>query len=234
MVLEGLFKKKEDPPRPASDNESENLKAENAQLETRNRFFKKIIEKYAAMINEYEEKTVPELKSLINRNDPAIIELKKGFLDELLTDKMKRGGSSSDYVFSEDFLFVADKVYKYCQQLSHIHSNLPVSFWLSMKEIMELQAADPFDRAILLCSLLRSFDAPAKIRVLELENNLIHPIVLAQFEGKYYLLDPSQKDAMLTSFSGSDLESTVGSFGYDSNKYIKSAYEFNDEDYAEY
>jgi hypothetical protein len=235
MVLEALFGKKEaEKTRPVQEEQLASLISENAELALRNGFYRRIIEKYAAMIDEYDEKTVPELKSLINKNDPAISELKRGFLDELLSDKMKRGGTSADYVFSEDFLFVADKLFRHCQKLSHIHANLPVSFWLNMKEVSEMQAADPFDRAILLCSLLRAFDGMAKIRVLELENNLIHPVVLMEFEGKKFLLDANQKESLLTTYSGLDLNDVLKSFEYDKNKYLKSAYEFNDEEYVEF
>lgn len=235
MVLEGIFKKKEpEKAAPPDELELRELKEQIAELELRTQFYKRIIEKYAAMINEYEEKTVPELKSLINRNDPAIQELKKRFTQELFEDKMKRGGSVPEFVFSEDFYFIADKIFKYCQALRHIHANLPASFWLTMKEIIELQGADPFDRAILLCALLRAFDAPARIRVLELENSLIHPAVIAEFEGKTFILDASDGDSQLTSHSGAEFEAVLQSFTHDGNKYVKSAYEFNDEEYTEF
>ncbi|MFH0971029.1 MAG: hypothetical protein V1835_00530 [Candidatus Micrarchaeota archaeon] len=234
MVLEGLFKKKEEEKPKTADLEQKRMEEEIAELTLRSHFYKKIIEKYAVMINEYEEKTVPELKSLINRSDETIVALKRRFTDELLEDKLKRGGSAPEFVFTEDFLFVADKIFHYCQQLHHIHANLPVSFWLTMKEAVELQAADPFDRAILLCSLLRAFDAVAKIRVLECENNLIHPVVIAEFEGKSYVLDASQPDSHFTSYSAPTVEGALESFQYDGNKYLKNAYEFSDEEYLEF
>ncbi len=235
MVLEGLFKKKEEEkPRPSEEHELRNLQQEISELELKVRFYKKVIEKYGAMINEYEEKTVPELKSMINRNDPVILELKKQLVESLKEEKMKRGEGSESYVFAEDFLLMADKAFKYCQNLQHIHANLSVSFWLSMKEVIELQAADPFDRAILLCSLIRALEAPSEIRVLELENNLIHPVVICEYEGKKFLLDASQKDSLLTTFSGTEMDAILQGFEYDNNKFLKNAYEFSDEEYVEF
>ena len=234
MVLEGIFKKKEERQAPAPEPRLSELSDENAELTLRSEFYRKIIEKYAAMINEYEEKTVPELKSLINRSDQTIQELRGKFTTDLLEDKMRRGGTSADYVYSTDFLFIADKIFRHCQGLRHIHANLAVSFWLSMKEVEELGAADPFDRAILLCTLLRAFEGDAKIRVLEMENNLIHPVIMMGFEGRKFVLDASQQAALLTSFSGADTEEVLKSFNYDGNKYIKSAYEFNDDEYSEF
>ncbi len=235
MVLDRLFKRKEEAKADPSDGlEIRQLKEEGEELELRNQFYKRIIEKYAAMINEYEEKTVPELKSLINRNDPTVQILKKQFTAELLEEKMKRGGSAPEFVFSEDFLFIADKLFSYCKALRHIHANLPVSFWLTMQEVVELRAADPFDRAILLCSLLRAFDAPARIIVLELENNIIHPVVATNFEARAYVLDASQQDSLLTTHSAATVQDALAGFQYEGNKYLKSAYEFSDEEYTEF
>ncbi|MFH1442967.1 MAG: hypothetical protein ABIG96_02945 [Candidatus Micrarchaeota archaeon] len=233
MVLDGLFKKKEEKEAVAGDLELQRLQLERDEFELRSNFYKKIIEKYAAMINEYEEKTVPELKNLINRNDPAVQALKKNFLAELSVEKIKRG-TSPQFSHAEDFLFIMDKVFKYCQSLKHIHANLSVSFWQSMAEIAELQAADPFDRAILLCSILTAFDGKAHVRVLELENNVIHPIVIAEFEGKRFVLDPSQPDSLATTYSGELLESVLQEFQFDGNKYLKSDYEFSEEEYLEF
>ncbi|MBI5224425.1 hypothetical protein HY989_00990 [Candidatus Micrarchaeota archaeon] len=231
MVLEGLFKKAEKE-KPTEGLELRNLEAALQEHELRLLYYKKIIEKYGAMINEYEEKNIPELKSLVNGKENAIQEIKSRMQDELLAKK--NNGDIHEFNYETDFPFLAEKIFKYSQNFRHIHANLPVSFWLSSSEILELQAADPFDRALFLCSLLRAFDAKSKVLVVELENNLIHPIVVCEIKGKPHLLDPSQKDAKFDSFSDTEIDSILSTFAFDGNKFLKKAYEFNDEGYTEF
>ena len=238
MVFD-LFKQKPERKEDEKDahfkDEEEKLKKELETANLRTALSRKIIERYAYYINESEEKAIPELKAMVNTKDLAIQEIRKLLLEKLIEKKEKLGKTDREnpYVYSGDFLLIAEECFEYAKSLHPLHPNLPVSFWLTPKEMVELKAADIFDRAILLCTLLRSFEGKVKIRVLDLENGLLHPVVVMRFGEKDYLLDSEQQESSFTSHIG-NAEELIKDFSFSGNKCLKSNYEFNDEEYLEY
>lgn len=206
------------------ENELSKLAEELDSCRIRSRVYRKIIERYQDFINEQEKKTVPELKALINGNDYSVQQIRNRLLEEI-----KAEGTPEEEVF----LKFVEKVYAYLISLKPIHSELSVSYWLSTEDIIELGAADVFDKAILACSLLHSVDCKnARIRVVELEGGFAHPLVLFEFKGVFYLLDPSQK-FVLFKFSGS-ADEALKTFSFEGRKFLRSLYEFNDRDYFDF
>ena len=205
------------------------------KVEVQNAYYRKIIERYAALVNENEEKTVPELKALIDGNSEAVLALKKLVLEQVASKKTTLGSvvEGEHYDYEKDFLLAAEAAFALVRNLRQVHPEVSVSFWLAAKEILELEAGDVFDKAILLCSLLKGLGAGAAILVLELENNLIHPVVVFQYSGRGYLLDTSQPDSRLTTYGGA-LDEVLQGFSFDGAKFLKKAYEFDNDNYKEY
>lgn len=186
--------------------------------------YRKLIERYAEAINAGEQKTIPELKLLVAPNDEAIQKTRNQILSEL--------GLAEGYRFEKDFLAAAEKAYNFVQAFKRIHQDMPVSFWLKPAEILELGAADAFDRAIFLCSLLHCLGCTnSKIRVLELEGGLKHPAAVFSYNEKQYLMDAMQECSAFT-YHGA-LEEVLKNYTFEGRKFLKSSYEFNNEEYVE-
>ncbi len=224
--------------------------AELAAWRTRALAYRKIVERYADAVNAGEQKTIPELKALVNAADPAVAELRKKILGEIsrteagasaeaaVRETGEQGGVESrppaaePYRFERDFLAYAERAFSFVQSLRKVQSELSVSFWLSPSEIVELGAADAFDRSILLAALLLAGKCDnARVRVLELEGGNRHPVVVFYYGEKQHLMDASQEASGLT-FTGT-LEEIFKNYSYEGKKVAKSAFEFNDKEYSE-
>ncbi|MFH1056748.1 MAG: hypothetical protein V1717_03065, partial [Candidatus Micrarchaeota archaeon] len=188
--------------------------------------YKKIIERYADTIGLWEEKTIPELKALVNPEDEAIARVKAKLFDE-----MREGKPAWEYSFEEGFLEFLKAALEYCFKLKPVNADLTVSYWLKPSEIVELQAADPFDKAIFLCSLLESAGGRAKVRVVELEEGGTHAVVLTQWDGKILLLDASCSSEFLADSSEEDV---LLKHSFEGKKIGKSLYEFSNAEYSDF
>jgi len=191
---------------------------------TRAAVYRKIIERYADSINRGEEKTIPELKALVVPSDATVQDLKAKLLEPILQGR--------PFDFDNDFQQAAEAAFQRVKSLHFVHADLPVSYWLSPAEIIEIGAADPFDRALLYCSLLIALGCKnARVRVVELEGGVRHPLVLFSFGGKTFLSDPVQDEAALT--RSGNLEELIASFSFEGRKVSRSLFEFNDQEYQE-
>lgn len=216
------------------------------ELKAKLAVYKKLVERYSQEISEGEQKTIPELKEMVVPKDASIREVRRkilselGFADEPQKGEKERAAQSagvelggSHYRFEKDFLSAAEKAYNSAQSFKKVHHDLPVSFWLKPYEMLDLGVADAFDRAIFLCSLLRSVGCEnAMVRVLDLEEGFKHPTVLFSYNEKQYLMDPMQECTAFT-YHGK-LEEIFKNYTYESKKALKSAYEFNDKEYLEF
>ena len=198
----------------------------------RSLFYKKIVERYAEAVNAGEQKTIPELKFLVNPEDEAVIALRQKLLQEMQLSPSPAEGVEQ-YRFERDFLGFAERAFNFVQSLQKIHSELSVSFWLSPSEVVQLGVADAFDRCILLCSLLIAGGCEtARVRVLELEGGGRHPVVAFYYKERQHLMDASQEASALT-FTG-QLEEIFKSYTFEGKRVLRSAFEFNNADYNEF
>jgi hypothetical protein len=208
--------------------------------------YKKLLERYADYVSLSEDKTIPELKALVNPFDDAIEKTKQRFFELLREDYAKRpvvkmidgiqvAGISREewqYVFERDFPAFADKALAFVHGLHHVHADLSFAFWLSAQDVLEVGAADAFDRAIFLCSLLISAGcANARVRVVEIEGGERRPVVLFSFTNRFYAIDVSQEKAL---FVAVDEASLLASFHSDEKKFSRSLYEFNNAEYNDF
>jgi len=192
---------------------------------TRAAVYRKIIERYADAINQGEEKTLPELKALIVPADSAVQDVKAKLLEPLLQGRL--------YEFEKDFQQAAEAAFQRVKSLHFVHADLPVSYWLSPAEIIELGAADPFDRAMLYCSLLIALGCKqAKVRVVEIEGGIRHPLVVFSLGEKTFLCDPAQ-DKTAFERTGA-VEELVAGFSLEGKKVSRTLFEFNDQDYQQF
>ncbi|OIO25279.1 hypothetical protein AUJ14_04650 [Candidatus Micrarchaeota archaeon CG1_02_55_22] len=192
--------------------------------------YRRIIERYADAIRQGETKTVPQLKELILPHDASI----EKAVDKLFND-LGRGTTTEgmvDFSFDRDFLDYAKTSLKFVQSLSMIHSEVGVPFWMTPKDIIEIGAADSFDRALFYCSLLVSAGcADARVRVVALDGGERHPLVVFPFGNRFFAADPCEKQPLL---EGENLEPLLQELSIDGKRFIRSVFEFNNEDYEEF
>ncbi|RLG19978.1 hypothetical protein DRN67_01205 [Candidatus Micrarchaeota archaeon] len=187
---------------------------ETAEEELRRKIalYRRIIERYREIIEKAETKTVTELRSLIVPNDPVIIKLKDEILEEF-----------RPYIFSKHFEAAARKAYEFVLE-EVANEELPVDFWLEPRDIVELRAADEMDKAVLLCSLLRSMECDSAKVIVE-SNGERHVFVGFSVGKKYFLMDPAHR----TIIDGRREDVLMKRFGGGN----KQVYEFNDKEYDE-
>ncbi len=224
----------------ARELEIEKLREELSATAIRMSAYKRIIERYAAHINASEQKTVPQLKELVRPNDSAVQKTAREITSAFEAEKKASAtgfheSSEFEYEYARDFLPCAKRALEFCKSLSPVHADLPVSYWLSPQEILELGAADPLDRAIFFCSLLQAIGCrSARVRMVQFEEGATHPFVLFEFEGKSFVADAFDKNAQLSGRENVTFESTLSSIKAGEAKYSKSLYEFNNFEFEEF
>ena len=191
------------------------------EIELRLRLYKLLLDKYSALINEKETKTVGEIKALVNSEDLTI---------QGIALQHKPG----NYEFSANYLQSAESAYNFiCSEISYIPSELGLDIWLSPKEILSAKVADDSDLAVFLCSVLYALgDEKAEVVVAELENANTHAFAITELEGKFILLDPAQKKPFME-FSG-EKEKVLGQYSFNGAKIRRFLYKFNAQNYEQF
>lgn len=188
--------------------------------------YKRIIERYSDTIGLMEDKTIPELKAMVSPENSAVVSIK-----ERIFEGLKGENAAWEYSFERDFPAFMEKALDYCNSLKPVNAELSVSYWMKPEEIVELGAADPFDKAIFLCALLESAGGNPRVRVLELEGNFKHAVVLMELGGKMLLLDPS---CSRKAEEGASDEEVLQKHYLEGKKIVRSIYEFSDADYTDF
>lgn len=179
-----------------------------SEEEIKLRLYRLIIDRYRDKIEEYETKSVSELKSLIQPRDEKVLQLRESISDEF-----------HPYVYEEHFLSAAKAAFAHLTSFRTVPA--PVSFWLTFSDMQEIMAGDEIDKSILLCSLLRSMGSEnSKVFVTDSRN----AYVLFQFAGKSYVADHSQKEL-------AEFESGEAALSYLKGKIF---YSFNDKEYEDF
>lgn len=183
-------------------------KAEPTDDELRLQLYRLIIDRYRDKIEEYETKSVSDIKSLVSPRDPQISELHESITEDF-----------HPYVYDEHFLSAAKMAFQAVSSFRTIAA--PVSFWLSFSDIQELGAGDEIDKSILFCSILRGLGSEnAKVFVTDTRNSY----VLFQSGGKSFVADHSAQELAPFEDGKSALSSLKG----------KLLYAFNDKDYEDF
>jgi hypothetical protein len=136
-----------------------------------------IIDRYRSTIEEFEAKSISDLKGRVRPHDAKIIELRDSIT-----------GDFHPFVFEEHFLQAAEMCFSFVSSFATISP--PVSFWLEFSDMEKLMAGDEIDKSVLFCSLLRSLGCEdAKVLV----NDSKRSCVLYSFGGKHYAAGVGKK-----------------------------------------
>ena len=201
-------RKKERAPETVTEMQITNLNKENKLLRTslgRNKnsvmrlsrelgVLEAIMERYASVIEQGEQKTAGDLKGLVNPSDSVV-------------KRMVVKYSTPEKVYE----FVRDKI-------EEVY--VPFMFWLNPADVIQLKAGDSQDRATLLCTMLRAMGEDAKVLVVELKNGVHRSLVVTK--GRVLALDPvrefedfkgaEDKVLAMYSFDGSGFKKKVYEF----------------------
>ncbi|MCX8195120.1 MAG: hypothetical protein N3G22_03390 [Candidatus Micrarchaeota archaeon] len=199
---------KKPPSKPEEPAASAKPSPEAQENEKKLKLYRLIIERYRDKIEQYETKSVSELKMLVAPYDEKIASVKNAITENF-----------HPYIYEENFLEAAKSAFAYLSSFQTISS--PVSFWLSFGEMEEIMAGDEIDKSIFLCSILRALGSEnAKVFVTESKN----AYVLFQFGGKSFVADHS-KDNLQEFDSGEAAMSSLRG---------RILYAFNDKEYEDF
>jgi hypothetical protein len=203
---------------PEKPDDTRELLAEMDSCKRRLALYRRIFERYAEIIAASEEKSVLELRALVEPENAAVQEAKR-----------RIAAAFKPYVYQDNFMAAAEMALEHVAGIKT--ETLPVEFWLKPEDMAELGVAGDMDKAILLCALLIALgNESAKVSVAEAENGLKLSLVTFEFGGRHYLLDPGS-NAMRAGASAERLLETHESGG---SRVIKILYDFNNTEYNEW
>jgi len=185
------------------------------------KLYELLLKKYSDLINEFEKKTVGEIKALVNADDLSVQSLLQDFKDE-------------NYSFEKDYLNSTKKAFSFLvEEINFVKSDLDLNFWLSPREMLSKKVGDDEDLAVFLASILSALgDKNAEVIIAELENYSTHAFVVTTFNEKFYLLDPSQHHGF-EDFSGNKAK-VLGKYSFNNSKIKRFLYKFNKEKYEQF
>ena len=197
---------------------SEPPKGEESELEVMKRrlaLHRRIIERYRDVIETQEDKSVTELRTLVSPDNPAVVSVR-----DSIAAKFR------PYLYDRDFPKAAELAYAYCKDEIK-NEFLPLDFWLSPEDIVELKAADEMDKAIFLCSLLIALENQSAKVVVETEGRMRHAYVTFEYGGKFILMDPAHGI-----YAAGPREKVISEQIKDAER--KLIYDFNNSEYNEW
>jgi len=172
------------------------------------RLYRLIIDRYRDKIEEYETKSVSDLKLLIQPRNPLIIRIRESIAEDF-----------HPYIYEENFLPSAKMAFSRVAAFKTVSS--PVPFWLTLEEIEGMEAGDEIDKSIYLCSVLRSLGSEnAKVFLTDTQNSY----VLFQYMGKSFVADHSKGEIIEKASGKEAMDSLPG----------KLLYAFNDKEYEDF
>lgn len=197
--------------------EGQGPESEDAKL----KFYRALISRYSDLINEKEQKTVGEIKALVNKDDLTIQSLAQGLMQQ-------------GYKFENHYFQSAEKAYNYAKdEIAFVDSDLGLSYWLLPKEIISEKIGDDEDIAVFLCSLLFALgDDDAECVIAELEDAKTHAFVITNFHSKFLLLDPVQKKPF-REFYGQKKD-VLEKYSFKGSRIKRFLYRFNRSKYEQY
>ena len=174
------------------------------------RAYEQIIERYRTLIEREESKTIADLKLMIKPEDETIVRIRNEIIDKI-----------RPYIFDQHFLVAAETAHKFVREVRT--SKVPVDFWLTPKELIELRGGDPMDKAVFLCSLLVALENQEAYVVVGV-NGGTKVAVAFKFKDDWYFIDPisraqvkGEKEQLIQQWFASD----------------KEVYEFNNKQYTQ-
>lgn len=185
------------------------------------RLFRALVSKYADIINDFEKKTVGEIKGMVNP-------------DDLSVQSVLQGIKSEQYDFESGFEENAKKAFEFVkEEIGFVKPDIDVNFWLSPHELLKEKAGDDKDIAVFLCSLLAGLgDENAEVIVCELSDGSTHAVVSTEKSGKFFIFDATQKHGF-EYFSGKK-EEVFDRYSFNNAKITRFLYRFNRQKYEQF
>ncbi len=185
------------------------------------KLYRTLLRKYSKEINEREQKTIGEVKALVNGDDLTVQSVVSGFKPE-------------EYDFEKDYLKTAEQAFEFVKkEIFYVKADIPLDYFLSPVEILTGKVADDEDQAVFLCSMLLALeDEGASVVIAELDGLSTHAFVTIDIEGKAFFLDPTQQHEF-SEFSGSTPE-VLKSYSFKGNKIKRFLYKFNRFEYKSF
>lgn len=182
----------------------------------RNSLYRKILSRYRDLIEAQESKSISEMLSLADPSQPAVIMVKTRLVNAF-----------NLYVFERDFEAAANAAFEFVRD--HIENDaMPLDFWLSAQDVVELGCGDEVDKALLLCAVLQALGCSNARIVVETEP-FKHAFVAFEHKNSFYLFDASHDIRMV----GEEKEVLARYFAERGTR-GKVVYEFNHKGYKEW
>ena len=196
----------------------------NVSLEgvSKNKYYEIILAKYKELINSKEQKTISEIKDMVDSEDLTI---------SSIVSKFKPIG----YEYSRDYLNTIRKIYNFFKsEINVIKNDLKVLFWLDFNEIIKHKIADEQDISIFLCAIMKSLnDNNAKIYVVLLEDDQTHAFVKTKIKNTYYIFDLTQR-VPFDMFKDTDENKLFENYNFLNKKIVKKIYMYDKNDYEDF
>jgi len=185
------------------------------------KLYRLLLRKYSKEINENEQKTIGEVKALVNGDDLTIQSVVSGFKPE-------------EYSFEKDYLKAAEQAFEFVKkEILYVKADIPLDYFLSPVEILTGKVADDEDQAVFLCSMLLALeDEGASAVIAELDDLSTHAFVTIDVDGTAFFLDPAQQHSF-NEFSGSTPD-VLKSYSFKGNKIKRFLYKFNRFEYKSF
>jgi predicted nucleic acid-binding Zn-ribbon protein len=192
----------------------------------------KIIEKYRDKIEVEEAKSQEEIMGLVNPKDKAI---------KKIASEITQGFES--YNPDVEYLKAAEKAFYWVMDNIKTVEGFNLTYWMSPEDILETKCADPYDKAVFYCSLLKALAGKSKqcdasVIVVETNDRKIIPLNHITFKDTHIICSVNHETDFGV-FSGMSLEEALEKVNINgkrinniNGKRIKRIlYEFNNESY---
>ncbi len=174
-----------------------------------------LLQKYADIINEREQRTIGEIKDLVDGTDLTIQSIVEDTKNENYEQSLRN-----------TYKFVTDEI-------SYVDAELSLNYWMSAREIMEIKTADDEDLSVFLCACMKALgDDKAEVIIAELDNLQTHAFVSTEIEDKFLILDAPQKDEFDKYFGKKT--HILSNYTFKGSKIKRFLYRFNSEKYEQF
>ena len=180
-----------------------------------------LLQKYSDLINQREQRTIGEIKSLVDGTDLTIQNIITEFKD-------------STYDFDENYTEILTKVFNFIKdELEFTEINFGVNYWLSANEVMQIKVVDAEDLAVFTCSCMKALgDTKAEVIIAELDDFKTHAFVSTTINEKFLILDPAQKHDFNLFFDTKP--NVIRNYKFNNAHIKRFLYRFNSDKYEQF
>jgi len=180
-----------------------------------------LLHKYSDLINQREQRTIGEIKSLVDGTDLTI--------QNIITEFKE-----STYEFDIAYQSTLEKIFEFIKnELEFVETNLGINYWLSANEMMQIKVVDDEDLAVFTCSCMKALgDNKAEVIIAELDNFKTHAFVSTTIGEKFLILDPAQKHDFNLFFDTKPI--VIKNYKFNNAHIKRFLYRFNSDKYEQF